>query len=310
MIRDFFMLINISLCSEFKYDQKVETGTVCTVSLNMGWCDDMDPNISPTVGGTYVGEAHSGGASGEAKTPVTKPVVVIPDDDITFYNVKSPCLVKVIKNLMKDSFKNKINRLAASKFLVPEKAVNLDFNEIEEIRNEKGEVSHAETSPTFNVDSEGNTHVIVNLNTSTLPGTSELFQIITIYHETLHGIFKVHNGGAYITENNSLVYKKYSNMDRTEQHELLSSVDIIVNVVGAVSDIYGRPLQSAEESEIAAIVLYGASDAQATSNYQASMSKWNLNISKVAEVGEKNEKAVYDSNNKLLSIGGKQCSNE
>jgi hypothetical protein len=302
-----------------QYDHKTEVSSVCTFSFNRGWCDDMIAVSPAGGGGTYVGSSdaapRSGGLGGNtsAPKPVKNPVVVVPEpgfDDITFNNVKSPCLVRVIKNLMRKDFKNKINHLAMTKFVEMGVAVNLDFNEAINIKNEKGQISHAATSPVFSVDSEGNTHVTINLNSSTLPGTSELFQIITIYHESVHGIFKVLNTGAYVTNKGESKFKYYREMNTAEQHEVIASTDVVGHIVDAVSDIYGRKLSQTEEAEVAAMVLYGISGVEQTTNFKTSLSKWNLNMTKIATIGEKNERVVYDANNNLIRMGGKECNNE
>jgi hypothetical protein len=305
-----------------QYDHKTVVSSVCTFSFNRGWCDDMIAEPPTGGGGTYVGASdakpRSGGPGGSTGTttpkPVKKnPVVVVPEpgfDDITFNNVKSPCLVSVIKNLMRKDFKTKINHLAMTNFVEMCIAVNLDFNEAINIKNEKGQISHAATSPVFSVDSEGNTHVTINLNSSTLPGTSELFQIITIYHESIHGIFKVLNTGAYVTDKGESKFKYYREMSTDEQHEVIASTDVVGHIIDAVSDIYGRKLSQTEEAEVAAMVLYGISGVEQTANFKTSLSKWNLDMTKIATIGERNERAVYDANNNLIRIGGKECNNE
>jgi len=281
-----------------QYDQKVETGTVCTVSLNMGWCDDMNHDVSPTVEGTYVGEAHSGGASGEAKTPVTKPVVVIPDDDITFYNVKSPCLVKVIKNLMKDNFKNKINQDAKRLFIDAEQAQNLNFKEVDAIVDEENKPIQAQTSSAYPTK-DYTEDIDIKLNSSTLPGTSELFQIVAIYHETMHAIF-----------NMSTTYRV---LTPEKKHEYMSSSTRTQFMINAVSEIYNRQLSSEEVQQVAALWLFTFSEASSTSNYQESMAHWNLTIDDIFRIGEREEgvvKIIVNGETKIKSLGGPDCSNE
>lgn len=99
-------------------------------------------------------------------------------------------------------------------------------------------------------------------------------------------------------------------MDTRQQHEVLSSTDVVSSIVNALSDIYGRELQVTEEREIAAIVLFGVSDAQQTTNFKTSLEKWKLSINNILQLGERHERTLYDSNNKLISIGGNQCNNE
>jgi hypothetical protein len=275
----------------------------------MGWCDDMIAIPPAGGGGTYIGASdatpRSGGSGGSTSTPKpvkSNPVVVIvPEpgfDDITFNNVKSPCLVSVIKNLLRDDFKNKINRDAKYWFVDAEVAQNLDFKEVNIILDKNDQPVHAQTAPPY-LDKDHNTHIEITLNASTLPGTSELFQIIAIYHETKHGIFNIR--------------ETYQNKSQKEKHELMSSTYETQSMIDVVSEIYGKKLSTEETQQVAALWLYNFKDAIGSINFQQSMSKWSLSEDKIIQIGEKEERVVkvnVGGVQKIKSIGGRNCSKD
>ena len=291
-----------------QYDHKTVVSSVCTFSFNRGWCDDMIAEPPAGGGGTYLGGSDAtprsggpGGTSTSTPKPVKKnPVVVVPEpgfDDITFNNVKSPCLVSVIKNLMREDFKNKINQDAKYWFIDAEQAQNLNFKEVDEIFKENKPVQ-AQTSsayPTKNSTED----IDIRLNSSTLPGTSELFQIVAIYHETMHAIF-----------NMNTTYRVWTT---EKKHEYMASSARTQFMVDAVSDIYNRQLTSEQKRQIAALWLYTFSEASSTSNYQESMTQWNLTLDDVFRIGEREEKVVkiiVNGESKIKSLGGPNCDNE
>jgi hypothetical protein len=288
-----------------QYDHKTEVSTVCTFSFNRGWCDDMTGIPPAGGGGTYVGASdatpRSGGSGGSTGTITPKlvkknPVVVVPEpgfDDITFNNVKSPCLVKVVKNLMREDFKNNINRHVKRLFVDAAQVQNLDFTEIKTLVNSQNEPVHARTMlPTGSGNSQ--THIEIRLNGSTLPGTSYLFQIIAIYHETVHSFLMMDRGFAsYVQE---------------AQHELMSDTTHIQLMISAVQDIYGRTLTNEESKRVAAVWLYGFEDAQSSDNFKNSLAKWNLTFDDILTIGSKEENVVIDKDTgKIKSVGGSNC---
>jgi uncharacterized membrane protein len=260
-------------------------------------------------GGTYVGTSdatpRSGGSGGSTGTitpkPVKKnPVVVVPEyDDITYDKVKSPCLVGVIKNLLREDFKNKINRDAKHWFIDAEGVQNLDFKEVTTILNTNNEPVHAQTSQQYVDKDDNQSHIEIRLNSSTLPGTTELFQIVAIYHETMHGIFNMS--------------RTYQDMDQDKKHEIMSSVERTESLIDAVSEIYGRKLTDEERQQLSAIWLYNFKDAIRSNNFQESMTKWNLSMDKIVQIAEKEERVIKVLVNgipKIKSIGGKDCIND
>jgi hypothetical protein len=293
-----------------QYDHKTEVSTVCTFSFNRGWCDDMTGIPPAGGGGTYVGASDatprsegSGGSTGTiAPKPVKKnPVVVVPEpgfDDITFNNVKSPCLIGVIKNLMREDFKNKINQNAKHWFVDAGQAQNLNFKEINTILNDENNPIHAHTSSAYTTPGKIQ-NVDITLNSFTLPGTSELFQIVAIYHETMHAIL-----------NMSTMYQK---MLPKEKHEFMSSPSRTQAMIGALAEVYNRDLTPQEVQKVAALWLYSFSDAMETSNFQTSMDKWKLTNESISKVGEQEErvvKIVVNGEIKIKSIGGANCNND
>jgi hypothetical protein len=289
-----------------QYDHKTEVSTVGTFSFNRGWCDDMLATPSPGGGGTYVGASdatpRSGGLGGSTGTitpkPVKKnPVVVVPEpgfDDITFNNVKSPCLVRAIKNLTRADFKNRINAQAKFQFSDAGTFQNLDFKEVDDLKNKDGEPVEARTMPSY-LDSQKQSHVDILLNSSTLPGTSELFQTVTIYHETMHAFFKVST--------------TYSELVQEEQHALFASPHNVQLILDVMKDIYGKDLTSGQIKTIVAVWLFGYSDdASDKETFKESLAKWGLTLDTVLEIGEREENVVRDKGtNKIKSIGGKNC---
>ena len=255
-------------------------------------------------GGTYIGASdatpRSGGSGGSTATPkpVKKnPVVVVPEpsfDDITFDNVKSLCLVKAIKNLTRTDFKNKIN--AQAKFLFTDAGTieNLDFKEVDDLRSKEGEPVEARTMP-FYVDDKKQSHVDVLLNSTTLPGTSELFQIVTIYHETMHAFFK-----------RSI---SFSDLPQDKQHAYFASPNNVQLMLDVMTDIYGKKLTSVQVKTIVAVWLFGYTrDASDKETFKDSLSRWGLTYDTVLEIGEREENVLRDKGtNKIKSIGGKDC---
>jgi hypothetical protein len=290
-----------------QYDHKTVVSSVCTFSFNRGWCDDMIAVPPAGGGGTYVGSSdaapRSGGLGGStsAPKPVKNPVVVVPEpgfDDITFNNVKSPCLVRVIKNLMRKDFKNKINQNAKHWFVDAEQAQNLNFKEINTLLNDENYPIHAHTSSAYTTPGKIQ-NVDITLNSSTLPGTSELFQIVAIYHETLHAIL-----------NMSTTYQK---MLPKEKHEFMSSSSRTQVMIDALTEVYNRDLTPQEVQKVAALWLYSFSDAIATSNFQTSMDKWKLTNDNILKIGEEEERIVkiaVNGETKIKSIGGPNCNND
>ncbi len=286
-----------------QYDHKTVVSSVCTFSFNRGWCDDMIAVPPAGGGGTYVGASgatpRSGGLGGSTSTPkpVKNPVVVVPEpgfDDITFNKVISPCLARAIKNLTRADFKNKIN--AQAKFLFSDAGTiqNLDFKEVDNLRNKDGEPVEARTMPSY-LDNQKQSHVDILLNSGTLPGTSELFQIVTIYHETMHAFFKVS-----IT---------YSELTPDEQHVRFASPQNVQLMLDVMKDIYGRDLTSEQIKTIVAVWLFGYSkDASDKETFKDSLVKWGLTFDTVLEIGEREENVIRDkATNKIKSIGGKNC---
>ncbi|WP_333819129.1 hypothetical protein, partial [Ohtaekwangia sp.] len=212
-----------------QYDQKVETGTVCTVSFNMGWCDDMNHDVSPTVEGTYVGEAHSGGASGGAKTPAKKPVVVIPDDDIIYDNVKSPCLRTAIKNLVNKDLTNDINKGILSIFGTNPN-MNLYFEEDAGLGKKPGTTRVTNEKNPFNVT--------IYLNPNFINSSSE-YMTAVIYHEAIH---------AYLDANKE-------DRDKLVQHVMMAH-EYIEWLSSALNEVF--PLLSAKSAN--ALALSGLGD--------------------------------------------------
>ena len=267
----------------------------------MGWCDDMI-NVPPGGGGTYVGIGNGpvpgGGGGVGVKSPKKNPVVAVPDkhDDITYDQVKSPCLVHTIKNLTNKDFLNKINEAAKQKFLNDQEAKNLDFKEVSNIINDNGEPVHARTLLPY-YDNDENLHVVISLNTSTLPGTTPLFQLVTIYHETMHAVFKL--------------TKDYDNLSQKQQHEEMVSYEKVLLMLDVAKEVYGRKLTDAEVKRIVALWLYSASrDAIDTSNFQDSLIKWRITVDYVMQIGEAEEKVVKVTTNggiKIKTIGGRDC---
>lgn len=293
-----------------QYDHKTAVSTVCTFSFNRGWCDDMIAEPPAGGGGTYVGASdatpRSGGSGGSTGTttpkPVKKnPVVVVPEpgfDDITFNNVKSPCLVEVIKNLMREDFKNKINRDAKHWFVDAEGIQNLHFKEVDIILNDNNQPVHAQTGQQY-VDKDNISHIEVRLNSSTLPGTTELFQIVAIYHETMHGVFNMS--------------RTYQEMEQDEKHEIMAAVERTESLIDAVAEIYGRKLKEDEQQQLSALWLYNFRDAMESNNFKESMTKWNLNVDKILQIAEKEErvaKVLVNGVPKIKSVGGKDCLND
>jgi hypothetical protein len=265
---------------------------------------------SPGGGGTYVGASdatpHSGGPGGSTGTitpkPVkTNPVVVVPEpgfDDITFNNVKSPCLVKVIKNLMQENFKNRINQDAKKLFIDAQQAQNLKFTEVSTLFDSANRPLQAQTSPAYPTINNAQ-DVDIKLNSSTLPGTSELFQIIAIYHETLHAIFNMNTA--------------YRTFKPKKKHEYMASLNRTQFMIDAVSEIYNRKLTPEETQKVAAVWLFNFSEASTTTNYHESMNKWKLTIDDIFRIGEREEKVVkviVNGEPKIKSLGGPDCNND
>jgi hypothetical protein len=287
-----------------QYDHKTVVSSVCTFSFNRGWCDDMIAVPPAGGGGTYIGASdatpRSGGSGGSTATPkpVKKnPVVVVPEpgfDDITFNNVKSPCLARVIKNLMREDFKNKINAFAKHKFIDAEQFQNLDFREVSNIVNDNNEPVHARTMPRY-LDENRNTHIEIRLNASTLPGTSELFQTVAIYHETMHAVLRLSEG--------------FDSLSMTEQHKEMAASYMVQFMIDGVADIYGRKLSDSEIKAAAAVWLYTTSrDAAEAQQFKDSLIKWNLTVDNIIGISEKEENVVRDKGTgKIKSIGGRNC---
>jgi hypothetical protein len=290
-----------------QYDHKTVVSSVCTFSFNRGWCDDMIAEPPAGGGGTYIGASdaapRSGGAGGSTSTPkpVKNPVVVVPEpgfDDITFYSVKSPCLVSVIKNLMREDFKNKINQNAKHWFIDAEQVQNLNFKELSTILNDENNPIHAHTSSAYTTPGKIQ-NVDITLNSSTLPGTSELFQIVAIYHETTHAILNMNT--------------TYQKMLPKEKHEFMSSPSRTLVMIDALKEVYNRDLTTQEAQKVAALWLYSFSDAMETSNFQASMDKWHLTSDNIIKVGEQEERVVKITANgqtKIKSVGGPVCNKD
>jgi hypothetical protein len=289
-----------------QYDHKTEVSTICTFSFNRGWCDDMIATPPAGGGGTYIGASdatpRSGGPGGSTGTstpkPVKKnPVVVVPEpgfDDITFNNVKSPCLVSVIKNLMHEDFKNKINAFAKRKFIDAEQFQNLDFREVSNIVNDNSEPVHARTMPRY-LDENRNTHIEIRLNASTLPGTSELFQTVAIYHETMHAVLRLSEG--------------FDSLSMAEQHKEMAASYMVQFMIDGIAEIYGRKLSDSEIKTAAALWLYTTSrDAVEAQQFKDSLTKWNLTVDNIIAISEKEENVVRDKGTgKIKSIGGRNC---
>ncbi len=288
-----------------QYDHKTEVSTVCTFSFNRGWCDDMTgiPPAGGGDGGTYVGTSdatpRSGGPRGSTTStpkPVKKnPVVVVPEyDDITYDKVKSPCLARAIKNLTRTDFKNKINTQAKFQFSDVGTIQNLDFKEVNDLRNGDGEPVEARTMP-FYLDDKKQSHVDVLLNSSTLPGTSELFQIVTIYHETMHAFFKLSIG--------------FSELSQEKQHAQFAAPKNVQLMLDVMKDIYGKELTPVQVKTIVAVWLFGyTGDASDKETFKDSLAKWGLTYDTVLEIGEREENVLRDKvTNKIKSIGGKDC---
>ncbi|HEY9044263.1 MAG TPA: hypothetical protein VIN08_00120 [Ohtaekwangia sp.] len=215
-----------------QYDRKVETGTVCTVSVNMGWCDDMNPGISPAVGGTYVGagsDTHSGGASGSTKTPAKKPVVIIPDDDIIYDKVKSPCLVATIKTLVNKDLTNNINKAVLSIFGTNPN-MNLYFEEDAGLGKKPGTTRVTNEKNPFNVT--------IYLNPNFIDSSSE-YMTAVIYHEAIH---------AYLDANKE-------DRDKLVQHVMIAH-EYIEWLSGALNEVF--PLLSTKSAS--ALALSGLGD--------------------------------------------------
>ncbi|HEY9046029.1 MAG TPA: hypothetical protein VIN08_09035 [Ohtaekwangia sp.] len=284
-----------------QYDRKVETGTVCTFSLNMGWCDDMTAAPPAGGGGTYIGPSdaipHSGGPGGVSlpsiPKPVKNPVVMIADDDITFNNVKSPCLVNVIKNLMKENFKNKINKHVKHLFVDAEQVQNLDFTEVKMIVNSQNQPVHARTMPPTG-DGNSQMHIEIRLNASTLPGTSHLFQIVAIYHETVHSFL--------------MMDREFASYDQNTQHKMMGDTIHIQLMISAVQDIYGRALTKEESKTVAAVWLYNLDEGLNGNSFIESLTQWGLTIDDIVRMGAKEENLIKDNDTgKIKSIGGSDC---
>jgi len=199
---------------------------------------------------------------------------------------------------MKEGFRNRINRSAKYWFIDAEQAQNLNFKEVSTIFNNENEPLQAQTSSAYsNPDKTQGIDII--LNSSTLPGTSELFQIVAIYHEVLHAIL-----------NMNTIYRELS---PKEKHEFMASPDRTQFMIDAVTEIYNRPLTSEEGQHVAALWLYNFSDAIATNNFRDSMYKWGLFNDSIFRTGEQEEKVIKviaNGETKIKSIGGPNCNNE
>jgi (2Fe-2S) ferredoxin len=195
----------------------------------MCWCDDTDHNISPTVTGTYVGEAHSGGASGASKTPANKPVVVVPDDDIVYDNVKSPCLRRAIKNLVSKDLTNNINKGILSIFGTNPN-MNLYFEEDASLGKKPGTTRVTNEKNPFNVT--------IYLNPNFVNSSSE-YMTAVIYHEAIH---------AYLDANKE-------DRDKLVQHVMMAH-EYIEWLSGALNEVF--PLLSTKSAN--ALALSGLGD--------------------------------------------------
>lgn len=292
-----------------QYDRRTQVSKICTFSFNMGWCDDMIAIPPAGGGGTYIGASdatpRSGGSGGSTSTP--KPVkknpvvVIVPEpgfDDITFNNVKSPCLVSVIKNLMRKDFKNKINQNAKYWFVDAEQAQNLNFKEVNTILTDIKEPIQAQTSSAYSTPNKIQ-YIDILLNSSTLPGTSEMFQIVAIYHETMHAVLNMNTN--------------YRELSPKEKHEYMASPSKTQFMIDALAEVYGRELNPVEIQQVAALWLYNFSDAIETNNFQNSMYKWSLTNDSILKIGEQEERVIkitVNGETKIKSVGGPNCNND
>ncbi|HEY9044597.1 MAG TPA: hypothetical protein VIN08_01815 [Ohtaekwangia sp.] len=186
-----------------QYDRRVETGTVCTFTLNTGWCDDMIAAPPAGGGGTYIGPSdaapRSGGPGGATKLPVKNPVVVVPDnDDIIYDKVKSPCLRMAIKNLVSKDLTNDINKAILDIFETKPN-INLIFEEEAALGDRPGRTISDSRNGSFNVT------ILLN---PTLENSSSEYIASVVYHEAMHAFLNA-NGFGYEFEQHIEMAENY-----------------------------------------------------------------------------------------------------
>ncbi len=171
-----------------QYDRTTIEGRICTISVNMGMCDNSAYGGSYLDGGSSNLSGSGGTASGSGGNGA---VVIAPDKNQPYFKetcvhcidnqLKNPCLKKVANKVLNPQVASTFNRLIHDIFSKDDKVNLILIDDINPVLTKLGE-----TDPPK--EKNGILNITIHLNPGKLSVGSEELAASTIYHEAFHAI--------------------------------------------------------------------------------------------------------------------------